>query len=215
MKPLNFKFYKRNKAELSSLCPWIVMADEGIVKLKGEALTCAYEFIAPDIASASLGKINTISNMFNNAMIQLGANWTIQFELQRSQSNFYPGSCFDNFTGYLIDRERELNFTYQKNHYKNRYFLIFTYFLPRQVEAKVKHFVMKSNNTDEDKDFKNLQNEIKNFKMHTHKVASVLGSIMYVKKLNSNELLELIHSSVSLEWHKMVYPEDHHILMIM
>lgn len=213
MKPLNFKFYKRNKAELSSLCPWIVMADEGIVKLKGEALTCAYEFIAPDIASASLGKINTISNMFNNAMIQLGANWTIQFELQRSQSNFYPGSSFDNFTGYLIDRERELNFTYQKNHYKNRYFLIFTYFLPRQVEAKVKHFVMKSNNTDEDKDFKNLQNEIKNFKMHTHKVASVLGSIMYVKKLNSNELLELIHSSVSLEWHKMVYPEDHHIFI--
>ena len=214
MNTLNFKFYKRNKASLASLCPWIVMADEGIAKLKGEALTCAYEFIAPDIASASMGKINSISNMFNNALIQLGSNWTVQFELQRSLSNSYPGSNFNKLTGYLIDRQRELNFKYQKNHYKNRYFLIFTYFVPRQAETKVKKFVMKSNTEDDsNKDFKLLETELKNFKMQTQKVASIVSTAMYVRKLNSSELLELFHSSVSLDWHKMFYPEDHHIFI--
>ena len=136
MKPLNFKLYKRNVVQLSSLYPWIVMADEGVVKLKGEALCCAFEFIAPDISSASLSKINSISNMFNNALIQLGSNWTVQFELQRSLSNEYPGSNFDSLTGYIIDRQRELNFKYDKNHYKNRYFLIFTYFFPVNLKPE-------------------------------------------------------------------------------
>ena len=61
MKVLNFKFYKKHSTPLSSLCPWICMADEGVAKIKGEAICCAYEFVAPDIASASQSKINTIS----------------------------------------------------------------------------------------------------------------------------------------------------------
>ena len=214
MKTLNFNFYKKRTVPFSSLCPWICMAEDGIVKLKGEALCCAYEFIAPDIASASKAKINTISGMFNNAMIQLGANWTIQFELQRSLSNEYLGSHFESLTGYLIDRQREINFKYQKNHFKNRYFLIFTYFLPRQAEAKFKNIVMKKNDDeDDDVDLRNFQNELKNFKLQTHKVASVLSSIMYVKKMNSSEMLTLLHSSVSLKWHEMKYSEDHHIFL--
>lgn len=214
MKTLNFKFYKKHTTPLSSLCPWIVMADEGVVKIKGEAICCAYEFVAPDIASASQSKINTISNMFNNAMIQLGANWTIQFELQRSLSNEYLGSHFESLTGYIIDRQREINFKYQKNHFKNRYFVIFTYFLPRQAESKFKGIVMKKNDEeDEDTELRNFQNELKNFNLQTHKVATVLSSIMYIKKMNSSELLTLLHSSVSLDWHEMKYSKDHHIFI--
>ena len=214
MKKLNFSFYKNKNTPLSSICPWIIMADDGVVKLKGEALTCAYEFIAPDIASASMSKINTISNMFNNGMIQLGSNWTIQFELQRSLSNTYPGSHFESLTGYLVDRQREINFKYQKNHYKNRYFLIFTYFLPKQAEEKIKGLFMKSTaEVDENKENAIFQNELKMFNMQSSKVASILSTIMYVKRMNSSELLTLLHSSVSLDWHEMTYSEDHHIFI--
>ena len=136
---LNFKAYKNNRQTLSSICPWICMAENGIVRIKGEAFTCAYEFIAPDIASSSLGKINSIANMFNNAIIQLGENWTVQFELQRSRTEEYPSSNFDNLAAYMIEKQRELNFLLNKNHYRNRYFLIFTYKLPSQVESKIKN----------------------------------------------------------------------------
>ena len=214
MKELNFKFYKNKNVPFSSLCPWIVMADEGIVKLKGEALCSAYEFIAPDIASASYSKINSISNMYNNACIQLGENWTVQFELQRKRCDEYPGSNFNNLTGFLIERDREINFKYDRQHFKNRYFLIFTYKLPSMAENKIKGLVTKSNNGDKDeRELEVLRNELKKFKMQTSKVVSVLQTIMFIEKLDSNGLLELLHSSVSLNWHKMQYTFDHHIFI--
>ena len=213
LKPLNFKFYKKHNQELSSLCPWICMVEDGIVKEKGEALCCAYEFVAPDIASSSLSKINSISNIYNNALIQLGANWTVQFELQRCKNDTYPGSDFESFTGFLVEKQREMNFLYNKNHYKNRYFLIFTYFLPSATEAKLKKVVMKSNDVSENQENATFLTEVKNFKMQTSKIATILSTIMYIKKLNSSEMLELLHSSVSMDWHKCHYPEDHHIFI--
>ena len=213
IEPLNFKFYKNKGTQLSTLCPWVCMADEGVAQIKGNAFTCAYEFIAPDIASASYAKINSISNMFNNGIIQLGENWTVQFELQREINNEYPGSNFENFTGYLIEKQRELNFSYTGNHFKNRYFLIFTYFLPSQAETKIKNKILKSNSGKTKDESKTFKSEMKFFKMQTSKIARILSTIMYIKPLNSSELLTLFHSSVSLNWTKMVYPEESQIFI--
>ena len=123
-KPLNFSLYKTQGADFASICPYMIMIDEGIVLLKGGALMCAYEFLAPDLASSSAAKINGIATMFNNAIIQLGKGWTVQFELQRSYSNTYPASPFSNLAGYLIERQREINFSYSKAHFENHYLLI-------------------------------------------------------------------------------------------
>ena len=210
MEPLFFKPYKNTKKPLSSICPWICITD-GIARLKGDALTCAYEFIAPDIASSSIGKINSISNMFNNALIQLGENWTIQFELQRKRTNIYPSSNFDNLAAYLIEKQRELNFQLNNSHYQNRYFLIFTYKLPSQIESKVKNMFFKSKKQEEDdkeEKHKIIENEIKYFKMNVSKIASILKTIMYIEFLDSSKLLELLHSSVSLDWHKVYHPDQ-------
>ena len=200
---LNFKFYKNKGTPLSSLCPWVCMADEGIAKLKGEAFTRAYEFIAPDIASSSFSKINSISNMFNNALIQLGENWTVQFELQRKSHNEYPASNFSNLTGFLIERQREINFSYDKAHFKNRYFLIFTYFLPPTAETKLKGKLMKSGSDRKQNTLRSLDNELKFFKMQTSKIAKILSTIMFIEPLNSSKLLSLFHTSVSFNWNEM------------
>lgn len=211
LEEFNFKLYKNKGTKLNTLCPWICMADNGIAKLKGEGFTCAYEFIAPDIASSSYAKINSISNMINNALIQLSSsgNWTIQFELERQENNEYPGSSFDNFTGFLIEKQRELNFSYEKTHFRNRYFLIFTYKLPSQVETKIKNKLVKNNNdNNDDSTLKNIKNELNYFKMQTSKVAKILSTIMYIEMLNSSQLLSLLHRSVSLKWNDIKYPED-------
>ncbi len=214
---LNFKAYKNNRQMLSSICPWICMAENGIVRIKGEAFTCAYEFIAPDIASSSMGKINSIANMFNNAIIQLGENWTVQFELQRSRTEDYPSSNFDNLAAYMIEKQREVNFLLNKNHYRNRYFLIFTYKLPSQVESKIKNLFFKSKKSednDEEESKKFIQNELRTFKMNTSKVASILKTIMYIEMLDSSRLLELLHSSVSLNWNKTYHPDKGSLIFL-
>ena len=76
-KPLNFSLYKTQGADFASICPYMIMIDEGIVLLKGGALTCAYEFLAPDLASSSAAKINGIATMFNNAIIQKAGQYNL------------------------------------------------------------------------------------------------------------------------------------------
>ena len=211
----NTTFYKNNEARnsLASILPWGIMAAEGVVLIKGGALCCTYEFIAPDIGSSSMGKISAISRAFNNSIVQLGEGWTVQFELQRRLSNEYPGSEFKSLTGFLIDKQRELNFAYQKAHYENHYFLTFTYKLPSESGMKGKRLFMQKKDQKNENESELIKDEIRKFDMTVEKVASIVRVYMHVERLDSNALATYLHSTVSLDWHKLKVPEDYAIFL--
>lgn len=213
---LNFKPYHRVESKLSSICPWQLFAENGICYLKGDALMCAYEFIAPDLGSSSMRQVNNLSNLFNNAIIQLGENWTIQFELQRRINKKYPASEFDNLTGFIIERDREINYLYGASQYTNRYFLVFTYKMPKMTEMKASSifFKKKDGSRTETNEKELIEKEIRYFKSSTNKTAGVLKSAMEIKMLDSSELAGFLHSSVSFNWHKMIVPEAQRSLFI-
>ena len=213
---LNFKPYHRVESKLSSICPWRLFAENGICYLKGDALMCAYEFIAPDLGSSSMRQVNALSNLFNNAIIQLGENWTIQFELQRRVNKKYPASEFDSLTGFIIERDREINYLYGDQQYSNRYFLVFTYKMPKMTEMKASSifFKKKDGSRTETNEKELIEKEIRYFKSATNKTAGVLKSAMEIKMLDSSELASFIHSSVSFNWHKMIVPEVQRSLFI-
>lgn len=210
----NFKIYNQNKNQtpLSSVCPWEFMVDEGVCMLKGRngALCSAFEFVAPDLGSSSPANINSIATMFNNSIIKLGEGWTVQFELRRRLTNHYPTGKFATKTGAIIDSIREVNFSNFKDHYQNRYFLIFTYELPSETEQKGKSLFFKKNSKQEEKP---IEPEIKNFKMTTNNVAAILRTVMNVEPLDSNELFTLFASSVSFNWHKRILEKDYAIFL--
>lgn len=213
---LNFKPYHRVESKLSSICPWRLFAENGICYLKGDALMCAYEFIAPDLGSSSMRKINALSNLFNNAIIQLGENWTVQFELQRRIDKNYPTSDYDNLTAFLVARDREMNYLYGSTHFINRYFLIFTYKMPKMAEMKVSSlfFKKKDGTRTETNEKEIIEKEIRYFKSSTSKTAGVLKSAMEIKMLDSSELASFMHSSVSFNWYKMKVPDFQRSLFI-
>lgn len=206
---LDFKHYHRVESKFSSICPWRFMVENGICYMKGDALMCAYEFIAPDLGSQSMAGVNRVSNLFNNTIVQLGENWSIQFELQRRVNKNYPASDIDNLTTFLIEREREINYSYVNTHYTNRYFLVFTYKMPKMLEMKSSSIFFKKKNGEkaETSDSEIIEKEIRFFKSATTKTASVLATAMEIKRLNSSELVSFIHTSVSFNWHKMIVPE--------
>lgn len=210
---MNTNFYHNNdqKKQLSSIIPWGIMASDGVVLIKGGALCASYEFIAPDIGSSSLSKINAISMAFNNSIIQLGEGWTVQFELQRRLSYEYPGSSFKSLTGFLIDKQREINFSYQKAHYENHYYITFTYKLPSESGMKSKHFFLKASENHRESEL--IKDEIRKFNMTIDKVASIVNVYMHIKRLNSNELATYLHSTVSLNWHKVNLPSEYAIFL--
>lgn len=208
----DYKSIENKNPKLTKKCVWATIVDDGIIKNKGESFTCAYEFIAPDISSASRSKIDFISTMFNNSLVQLGENWTIQIELQRRMNNNYPTSKkWDSITGLILDRQREINFSYAKAHYHNRYFLIFTKKSENLIDKKTKQLFFKNNSSKTNKleeDVLNELQEIKDFKTKTDNVVSILRTVMNIDFLDSERLLTLLHSQVSMNWHKMVIPDD-------
>jgi type IV secretion system protein TrbE len=208
LRPYKMSTFRQRGALLSELCPWVIMADEGIVLLKNGALSCSYEFIAPDLGSAAPAKFAAISNSFNNALLMLGDGWSVQFELQRELTGQYPGAKFSNLAGFMIERQREINFSYTQKHFENRYYMTFTKELPSEIEQKSAGLFYKRSALYESLDRGLIENEIKNFKMVTSKTADILASYMSVKRLGSNDLFGYLHSSVSLDWHKMALPDD-------
>lgn len=210
----NFKLYNMNKnqAPLSSICPWEFMVDDGICMLKGHngALCSAYEFVAPDLGSSSAAKINQIATMFNNSIIKLGEGWTVQFELRRRLTNKYPSGTFNTQTGKLVDVIREINFQNYDDHYQNRYYIIFTYELPSEIEQKGKSLFFKKNTKNEEKP---IEPEIKHFMMETQNVASILKTVMNVERLDSNGLFTLFASSVSFNWQDRILEKDYGIFL--
>lgn len=210
----NFKVYNQNKnqALLSSICPWEFMVADGVCMLKGAngALCSAYEFVAPDLGSSSAAKINQIATMFNNSIIRLGEGWTVQFELRRRLTNKYPSGKFNTKTGAIIDKIREINFQDLKDHYQNRYYIIFTYELPNEMQQKGKSLFFKKSSKKEDKP---IAPEIKHFIMETQNVASILKTVMNVERLDSNELFTLFASSISFNWEKRILENDYAIFL--
>ena len=202
---------------LAKKLPWINMVDNGIVNLKGDGLMCVYEFIAPDLASCSRSKIDTIASMFNDSLVQLGENWTVQFELERRLSNEYP-SCddWDNLTGCLVDMQREMNFACQKAHYANRYYLIFTRHFPNALEKVAKNAFFKSKDSKNkgsknnvEANAKNEYDRIKDFKMKCTNIVSILSTTMHIELLNSQKLFTFLHSQVSINHQELACETDY------
>ncbi len=225
LSPYKLKNFRESGSLLTDLCPWVIMADEGIVLLKNGALAQSYEFTAPDLGSSSSAKIASAANMFNSTVMQLGEGWAVQFELQRRMSNEYPGSSFENTAGFFVERQREINFSYTAAHYENRYFLTLTYQLPPEIQQRSSGIFYRrgtargaAQGAAQGAVYDGLNkglidNEIKNFKMTTAKTVSVLQSCMRVDPLDSEQLFTFLHSSVSLDWHKMNLPEEYKLFL--
>lgn len=210
----NFKLYNKNKnaTPFSSVCPWEFMIDEGVCMIKGRngALCSAFEFTAPDLGSSSAAKINSVATLFNNLIIKLGEGWTVQFELRRILTNKYPAGKFTTKTGAIIDTIREINFQQLREHYQNRYFVIFTYELPSETAQKGKSLFFKSNTQ---KTEKTIVPEIKNFKMAIRNCVAILRTEMNVEPLDSDDLFSLFASSVSFNWEKRHLEPDYALFL--
>ena len=209
----DFKRFKEKNNKLSSFCPWsfpIGDFEDGIILLKPGALMRAYSFVCPDLGSASVESIHSVSFYFNEAIKQLGSGWGCQFESQRILCQDYPGSEWNNMAGYLIDRRRQDAFTQKTEHFINHYFIIFTCKLKSDIYAKTTNLLYKKNTTTEREGFYNLElckKEIQLFKDETDGIISRLNGTINYKALDNDEVTTLIHTSVSSKHHKVKAPK--------
>jgi type IV secretion system protein VirB4 len=205
--------YREKRNRLSSFCPWAFFVgafEEGIVLLKGGALTRCYSFTCPDLGSASAQSINAVSFFFNEAVKKLGNGWCVHFESQRALSTEYPGSRWTNIAGFLIDMRRQENFSTREAHFVNRYFLTLTCRLKSEIYAKTNSLLYKkSKDTAGGEGYYNLESckkELQAFRDETDAcIAHLLGRI-FIQNLNNDQCATYLHSSVSTNFHFLKTP---------
>jgi type IV secretion system protein VirB4 len=213
LKPFKLKEYRQKGVDLSSVCPWVVMIDDGIVMGKNGALSKSYEFIAPDLGSSSADKIASIAASFNNSLKQLGEGWAVQFEVHRNYSNEYPGSEMTNIAAYLVEAQREKNFSRLQAHFESNYYLTFTYQLPPDIKTKTANIFFKQSELYDGLNTGVMQRRLNEFKMAADKCIAPVRARMHVRALNSEELVTYLHKSVSLDWHKLVLPKGYQLFL--
>jgi type IV secretion system protein VirB4 len=199
---LDFRKFREPKNQLKYYCPWSVFCgkpDEGIVLLKGGALMRSYSYICPDLGSASVDSIASVSWYFNETVKSMGGDWCAHFETQRGLTTEYPGASWSNIAGYLIDCKRRETFTSMDAHFVNRYYLTLTKKLPGAVYSKVTNILYKKN-TGEGEGFYNreiINKEIQNFRSQCEAAVSRLSGRIIINPLDDNQTASYLHSAAS------------------
>jgi type IV secretion system protein VirB4 len=203
---LSFRPFRENSNKLKYFCPWSVFCgkpDEGIVLLKTGALMRTYSYVCPDLGSASVDSIASVSWLFNQAVKSLGSGWALHFESVRFRSDAYPGSNWDNAAGYLVDRRRNELFTDRKTHFVNVYYLSLTRKLPDEILTKTVSLLYKkqrsAGNGYYDRDI--ITREIQNFRDSSQAFVSYFSHRISVSSLDDNETASFLHSTVSSRRH--------------
>lgn len=202
------KYFKPIGATVNELCPWEIILEDGICISKNADLIKAFRYTPPDLGSSSAYKIASVAANFNRSVMQLGSGWGIQFEVQRILNNEYPISNYDNAAGFVIENQREMRFLFEEAHFENRYYIILTYGLPSDIEAKTSSFFMKKTNIKKNVDIGLIEAEIKNFTMQCEKLIASLSHVITFHDLNKDEMLTLLHNTMNIQTQELKMPTD-------
>ena len=208
------KFKLSYKHKMDKLCYYlpynflIGKRNEGIVYLKPGALMRCYTFTCPDLGSASPESIAAISNYFNSAIKRLGDNWAVHFESRRQVTTEYPGTKWGNQLGFLIDSRRKDFFQHKCNHYKNYFFLTFTYQVKSDLTSKGSTLLYKADNSEGQGYYnkENVRKELQFFRDRSDEVISYIKSRISIDPMDNNSVVSYIASSLSTKWKNRIAP---------
>ena len=119
--------------------------------------------------------------------------------MQRFCTQEYPGAIFLELAPYLIDKERRR--LVLRKHFESSYYLTFTYRPPHEITKKAMNLFTPR------KDM-NLQ-----WKRHCvlriqPTTLRVSASKLLISPLSDMQTVEYLHSTISMNWHPVIFPEN-------
>ncbi len=211
------KIVKEPLNQLKYITPWSFIISPSICLLKSGAIMTTYQVEYPDLESSSASSIASMASLFNRSVMALAQDegWAIHFDVRRRKTKDYPAGKFDNLAGWLIDQRRCENFHKFGEHFTTDYFITFVYKLPSDMESKATSLFFKgSKKKKPDSLFAKSENlpllkkEMDAFLDEVEKVMGTLATKIWCHRLDDSELFSYIKSNVSLDWQRLVYPEN-------
>ena len=189
----------------SRYIPWLYLSSsvQGVVVQKDGLLQRTFAFRGPDLEASAAYYINDLSLHLSNSVMRLGSGWTVQFEVQRFCTQEYPGANFLELAPYLIDKERERAFRSFGKHFESSYYLTFTYRPPREITKKAMNLFYTEKGHESA-----VEEDIAYFENTTDDIAGILASKLLISPLSDMQTVEYLHSTISMNWHPVIFPEN-------
>src|SRR5689334_22443525 len=129
---------KRDRAlGLPDLLNYAAFVAPSTILLKDGALLAGFDYAGPDLNSSSPEELASLTHHVNAALARFGDGWMLNVDLIRHESVGYPTDGeFPDPTTRLIDRERQLQYTAERQHFETRFALTTTFRPPPDLYRK-------------------------------------------------------------------------------
>lgn len=182
----------KNKDRVIDLLPWVYPYRENIINKNGSIMKI-FKFKNLDLESATSGELSKIKMELNNTLKRLGEGFVLNVEARRKKISEYPESKFNEDLLQKMDNERKTK-NIEGGYFETEYYISISWFPPKDSTEKIKNTFM-SNSIK-----RNIEEEVKKFESDMNGIELMLkDSLLYLKKLNTEEMLSYLKSCISKE----------------
>src|SRR6266849_4067029 len=116
---------------------YAIPVDDYTIALKDGALLSAFECEGLDLNSASAEELDAHRAQANRALARLDDGFMYNIDLIRHPSVDYPSRTFPDPVSATLDREREIQYSAEGEHFETRCILTITYRPPADVQTRI------------------------------------------------------------------------------
>lgn len=185
------KEYRHQILGLADLLNYALMVDDGIVLLKDGSFCAGMQYQGMDMHSMQPSDLALIRSQMNQILCQLGDGWMVHADMIRSKAVGYLDSSRNSFpdaTSFMIDEERRHYFLNARRHYESRYYFVFTFKPPVEVESRFKKYFI-----DDQKISTGWEQVLTLFIGKINQLENSFSKFLTINRLGTSELLSHLH----------------------
>ncbi|HVV49362.1 MAG TPA: DUF87 domain-containing protein, partial [Polyangia bacterium] len=197
--------YRQPTHRLPDLLPWAALVEEGTVLQKDGVLQKTLAFRGPDLASSSPAELVSAIARLNNALRRFGSGWALFVEAQRREADQYPRSTWPNVASWIVDVERRNDFQRAGTRFESTYYLTFVWSPPSTASRRAEAlFYEDPNGGKQSGDALEL---VAQFRKEVRELVDIMAGVFpHVRELDDDETLTYLHSTISINRHRIVRP---------
>lgn len=198
--------HRTEPAGLADELQWAFLVDEGVVLQKDGALLAAFQYRGPDLGSATAAELDALGSHVNDALLPYTDGWMFHVDAIRTPVTPYAGSHFPDAATAWIDAERRAAFTSftrsGRPQFVSDHTLTVTYLPPKDVYSRAAAVFVQG--APKGVDWGVI---LSGFRAALRQLEQRLGARLWVRRLDSDELVTHLHHCLTGLTHPVRAPE--------
>ena len=194
--------HKRSKLlGLPDQLNFAISVDDCTIALKDGAFLSTFECAGLDLNSASTEELDAHRAQANRALARLDDGFMYNVDLIRHPSVEYPVRTFPEPVSATLDREREVHYSAEGQHFETTCVLTITYRPPADVQTKIAGVFLSGASKQVD-----WQRQLEWFKQRLREFADAIGSVWKLTPLEMPALLSHLATCIIGRTREIVAP---------